>query len=163
MPRSAIAKHAVMKDVIEKGWGRNRMWALFCLLLLGLATACSRTPPEEALRETLAGVQTAIEKRDAAALKQTLAEDFVGPDGMDKLGAVRLAQAMFLRHQGVGAKLGRLELDVRDTQARVTFTAALTGGEGLLPDSVQVYDVDTDWRMEDGQWQLVRANWKPQL
>ena len=128
-----------------------------------MAAACSGTPPEAALRQTIADARDAAEKRDAASLKDTLAGDFVGPQGMDRQGLARMAQAVFLRHQGIDATLGPLDIDMHGDAATERFTAAVTGGNGLLPDTGQVYDVDTDWRLEDGEWRLVRANWKPQL
>lgn len=136
---------------------------MLALVLAAGLSGCSRTPPEDALRQAIAGLEDATEKRDAAALRDGLAEDFVGPEGMDRMGLARMAQGVFLRHQGINANLGPLEMDVRGEHATVRFTAAVTGGEGLLPDSGQVYEVDTDWRLEGGEWRLVRANWKPQL
>jgi len=138
-------------------------WLALALALAAGPSGCSRTPPEQALRQTIAGLEDAAEKRDAAALRDGLAEDFVGPGGMDERGLARMAQGVFLRHKDINANLGPLDMDVRGESATVRFTAALTGGQGLLPDSGQVYDVDTEWRLEDGEWRLVRANWKPQL
>lgn len=44
------------------------------------------------------------------------------------------------------------------------FTAALTGGSGgLLPESGQIYEVETGWRLDDGEWRLIQADWKPRL
>ena len=44
------------------------------------------------------------------------------------------------------------------------FDAAVTGGAGgLLPQSGQVYDVETGWRLEGGEWRLVNAEWQPRL
>jgi hypothetical protein len=74
-----------------------------------------------------------------------------------------MAQGIFLRYRDVGLTLGPLDVDVREQQATVRFTAALTGGAGMLPDSGQVYDVDTGWRLVDGEWRLVNASWKPRL
>ena len=46
----------------------------------------------------------------------------------------------------------------------VRFTAALTGGSGsLLPDSAQVYDVETGWRFDDGNWRMTSATWQPKF
>ena len=67
------------------------------------------------------------------------------------------------RYRDVGLTLGPLDLEVREQQATVRFTAALTGGAGMLPESGQVYDVTTGWRLDEGEWQLVNANWKPKL
>ena len=148
------------------GWDARalaRAGAIGALLLAGALCGCSRTPPEEALRQTIAGLEQAAEKRDAGALKSTLAEDFIGPGGMDRQGLVGMAQAVYLQHQGISANLGPLDIDLRGQGATVRFTAAVTGGKGLLPDSGQVYDVSTDWRLEDGEWRLVRADWKERM
>ena len=45
---------------------------------------------------------------------------------------------------------------------QVRFDAVVTGGAGtLLPQSGQVYDVTTAWRLEGGDWRLVSAEWSP--
>jgi hypothetical protein len=45
----------------------------------------------------------------------------------------------------------------------VSFTAALTGGPGWLPEQAQVYQVQTGWRLEGNDWKLISAQWKPRL
>lgn len=136
---------------------------LIALLLLPLA-ACVRTPPEQALRETMSELQAAIESRDAAAVHALLADDFIGPEGLDREGARRLAQGMFLRYRGVGATIGPLEIVLQDQHAQVSFDAVVMGGSGgLLPESGQAYDVETGWRMEGGEWRLVNAQWRQKL
>ena len=136
---------------------------LIALLLLPLA-ACVRTPPEQALRETMSELQAAIESRNAAAVHALLADDFIGPEGLDREGARRLAQGMFLRYRGVGATIGPLEIVLQDQHAQVSFDAVVTGGSGgLLPESGQAYDVETGWRMEGGEWRLVNAQWRQKL
>jgi len=135
-----------------------------CLIVAGLVAGCARTPPEQALRDTLARLQQGIEARDTDALEQSLAADFVGPDGLDKAGARRLAALMLLRHQAVGLVFGPLDLQVNDRHATVRFTAAVTGGSGrMLPDSAQVYEVETGWRLEGDDWRMTSAAWKPEL
>jgi hypothetical protein len=141
--------------------GRASFWLL--LLLAAVLAACARTPPEEKLRVTVAGLQAAIEKHDGSAVNEVLADDFIGPEGLNRDGARRMAQAMFLRYRDVGVTLGPLDVEVRQEHATVRFTAALTGGAGVLPDSGQVYDVETGWRMEDDDWRLVNASWKSRL
>lgn len=131
--------------------------------LLVLASACSRTPPEEALRETIGAMQAAAEARDADALAEPLAEDFVGPGGMDRDGFRRTAALLWLRSRAIGVTLGPLDVEVSGEHARVGFTAATRGGEGLLPSQAQIYDVRTAWRLEDGEWRLISAEWEPAL
>ena len=144
----------------KRTWGRVVFWLTTCSLVLA---SCARTPPEELLREAVGEAQAAIEQRNVSALDDMLADDFIGPGGLDRSGARRMAQAIYLRYRDVGLTLGPLDLEVREQQATVRFTAALTGGAGMLPESGQVYDVTTGWRLDEGEWQLVNANWKPKL
>ena len=37
---------------------------------------------------------------------------------------------------------------------------ALTGAEGLIPDSARHYSVRLEWWLEDGEWRLARLNWE---
>lgn len=143
------------------GTGRAAFWCL--LALIAALAACAKTPPEEKLRATVAGLQAAIERHDVPAVGDTLAEDFIGPDGLDRDDAHRMAQAMFFRYRDVGVILGPMAIDLQTQHATVRFTAALTGGAGTLPDSGQVYDVETGWRLEGGEWRLVNARWKSRL
>lgn len=123
---------------------------------------CARTPPEEALRARVAALEAAVDERDAGALRDFLADDFIGPGGMDGTGARRLAQGMFLRYRDIGTRLGPLEVELQERHATVRFDAVVTGGAGtLLPQSGQVYDVETAWRLEGGEWRLVSAAWNP--
>ena len=44
------------------------------------------------------------------------------------------------------------------------FSVLATGGSGgFLPDSGQVYQVETGWRLVDGEWKLLNASWTPNL
>ena len=136
---------------------------VFLGAVLALA-GCARTPPEEALRARVAALEAAVDARDAGALRGFLADDFIGPGGMDDAGARRLAQGMFLRYRDVGTRLGPLAVELRDRHATVRFDAVVTGGAGaLLPQSGQVYEVTTAWRLEDDEWRLVSADWSPGL
>lgn len=143
----------------RQAWSR-----IACAGLLALLAACSRPAPEEALRATIAEMQAAVEARDASALQDRLAEDFIGPESMDRDGARRLAQVVFLRNRRIGATLGPLDVTMQGETATVRFTAGLTGGSGpLLPESAQVYDVTTGWRMRGGAWELVSVDWEPRI
>jgi hypothetical protein len=109
-------------------------------------------------------MESAMEARDVGALDERLAEDFIGPGGMDREGARKLARLVFLRNRDIGATLGPLDVAMQGEHATVRFTVALTGGSGaMLPDSAQVYEAETGWRMRDGEWELVSADWKPQM
>jgi hypothetical protein len=132
-------------------------------LLLVLAGACSRTPPEQALRETIAGMQAAGEAGDVDALFEPIAEDFAGSEGMDRTAFRRYVTLMSMRSKNVGVTLGPIEVKLYGERATASFTAAIRGGPGFLPDQAQVYAIDTGWRLDGNDWKLISAQWKPQL
>ena len=132
---------------------------------LALAAGCARTSPEQAVRQQIEAMQAAIDARDAGAVNALLADDFVGNEGLDKRGARQLAVGMFLRYRDVSAKLGPATVELRGQRDAVArFSVLATGGSGgLLPDSGQVYQVETGWRLVDGDWKLLSASWEPKL
>ena len=137
---------------------------LVCLLIAAM-TACSRPSPEQAVREQLEVLQSAINARDARAVQDLLAEEFIGNQGIDQRGARQLAAAVFMRHGDVGARIGPITVEIRsDTEATAIFNVLATGGDGgLLPGSGQVFDVETGWRLEDGKWRMLNARWTPEF
>ena len=143
-------------------WKRTAFAACLAVLVV-LAAGCSREPPEQALRTTIAGMQAAAEARDSDALVESFSEDFVGPDGMDRDQFRRYLAVIWLRNREVGVSLGPLEVELIGERATVEFTAGATGGTGWMPDRAQVYRVSTGWRIEDGQWRLISARWEPTL
>lgn len=146
-----------------------RTWyfaAALPVLLLGAGpTACTHTPPEQALRERVDLLQRDIQARRTDAVAEALAADFVGNDGMDRRQARRTAAALFLRYRDVGVRFGPLQVQMHgDTRASVRFTAVATGGSGgPLPQDAQVFDVTTGWRSTDGEWLVTSAEWTPRL
>ena len=143
-------------------WFRAVVTGLFAALFV-LAAGCSRTPPEEALRATIASMEAAAEARDAEALVEVFAEDFAGPGNMDRDQFRRYVALIWLRNREVGVTLGPLEVELVGERARVNFTAATAGGDGFLPDSAQVYQVRTGWRLEGDDWKLISAEWEEAL
>lgn len=144
---------------------RHPLHCVACLFVIVLGVAgCRSTPPEEALRESVGELQAALEARDARAISGLLAEDFVGPGGMDRTATRRTAAMSFQRYRKVGIALGPLDIVMHERNATVRFTAALTGGQrGWLPESGSVYQVETGWRRDGDDWVLTSARWDRNL
>lgn len=142
-------------------WLRGVYASVLAAGVLVLA-GCSHEAPEAHVRGRVEALQSAIDARDVGAVHALLADDFIGNDGLDKQGARRLATGLFLRYRNVGLRLGPVDVRLRgDADATVRFTVLATGGSGgLLPDSGQVYAVETGWRWIDGAWRLRSAQWR---
>jgi len=128
-----------------------------------LLSDCKHTPPEQALRETIAKMQAAGEARDMDALFQPIAEDFTASQGMDRQQFRRYMTLVSMRQKSVGVTLGPVQVKLYGDRATASFTAAITGGPGFLPDQAQVYDIETGWRLQGDDWQLISARWKEKL
>ncbi|MCD9026900.1 nuclear transport factor 2 family protein [Luteimonas sp. BDR2-5] len=142
-----------------------RALASCVLLFFVLLSGCAKTPPEEALRARVAALQQSLEARDAAAMEAMLDADFIGPDGMDRRDARRMATLLLFRQQQVGVTSGPLDVRLQgDDRATVAATVALTGGSGrLLPDSAQAWRVESGWRLRGGDWYMTSIAWTPAL
>ncbi len=138
--------------------------ALVFFALLACLGGCSRTPPEERLRERIAHMQAALEARSASDFVAGIADDFAGESGLDRQGAGNYVRVQALRNARIGVTLGPLDIDLHGERATVKFSAMLTGGSGgLLPDSARPWAVTTGWRDGPEGWQLINASWEPML
>jgi hypothetical protein len=151
---------------------RHLQWsraAAIALVVVALFAACKRTGPEQQLRQDVAQLQAGVQARDLSSIRSALADDFIGPDGMDRNAAVRLAQFMYLQNQRIDAVFGPLDVRLlpspaNPNHATVAFSAALTGGSGgALPDTARLYQVRTGWRLQDGDWRMTSADWTSAL
>ena len=141
---------------------RRPLAALLLSLCLLVVAACSRTPPEQRLREQIGRMQAALEQRQARAFIDGVAEDFTGNGGMDRAALQQAVRAQVLANADIGLTLGPAQIELQGDRATVRFSALATGGGGrLLPDRASGWQVTSGWRDEDGQWLLYYAEWKP--
>ena len=150
---------------MQQSCGFQRFAMLACAVLAMCLVACARPDAEAGVSAGVARLQEAIDARDAGDIEALLAEDFIGNDGLDRQGARRLAAGVFLRYRDVAAVLGPVTVELRgDRDAIARFTVLATGGSGsALPERGQLYQVETGWRLVDGDWRLLSAEWTPAL
>ena len=115
------------------------------------------------MRDTIGQMQQAAIDKDAGALFQHFADDFSGSDALDRENFRRYVQLVWLQHKDIGVNMGPLDVKMMEDRATVNFTVALSGGQGLIPDEGQIYQVQTGWRLEGNDWKLISATWKPAL
>lgn len=133
---------------------------IFCAVLL--ATACSRTPDEQRIREAIAAMKTAVEARNPRDFMAYVADDFVGRDGgFDRASLHNLLRAQFLRNQSIGVLIGPIDVTLQPPRATARMSVTLTGGAGgLLPERGAIYEVETGWKQVDGEWRCLSARWE---
>jgi hypothetical protein len=140
-------------------WSRRITVAtLLCALF-----ACSHSPSEQALRETLDRMQQAAEERAVSSFIDGVAEDFAGNGSdYDRSGLERLMRLLALRHQVIGVTRTGLQIEMFGDRAVVHMQILVTGGSGgLLPEQGQLFSTESAWRFVGGEWQLGSASWKP--
>jgi hypothetical protein len=139
------------------------------LLLLGLCPACrcSRSSPEEQVRQTIDAVIAAVRERDVKPVANAVSEQYSDHERNDKQQIVSLVRMQFVVHPNLYlvAKISSIECP-EPVQARVVIFAALASvPAGVLPDlrklSADVYRFDLTMADEDGTWRVVRAAWAP--
>ncbi len=137
-----------------------RQLAVVALLALALP-ACHCTPDEAQVREAIAAVAQAAEAGSASDVEAPLSKDFDGNAGMlDRRGLAGVVRLLALRGEHVGVTMGPVSIEHRGERMLATFTVTLTSGGGLLPDQLGLYQVESAWRWEDGEWRCYTASWK---
>lgn len=132
------------------------------LVLLALTLpSCRRAPDEAQVREAIAAMVQAAETGSAGGVGKPLSEDFDGNAGrLDRRGLTGMVRLLALRGDHVGVTMGPVSIEHRGERMLATFTMTLSsGGGGLLPDRLGIYQVESAWRNEDGTWRCYSATW----
>ena len=140
-----------------------RQLVLLCLLTLAGISACSREAPQAALEKAVVQLQENLEAKRSGAVLEQLHEQFSAEQQYDRDWARRTMAVLFLRHKNIQVialgKSSQIDPTYRD-KGHTHAEVALTGAEGLLPDSARHYSVDLEWWLEDGEWKLARLDWQ---
>lgn len=132
-------------------------------LLSCMAMSCSPPPSvEQQVIGVIKEMEKQVESGERRAFIAHVADDFGGQDGMmtrDELSAMVLFQLN--QHRRLQVQL--LPISVTPTmpgEAEASFRVLVTGGPGWVPDSGQLYTVQSRWQEQDGDWLLVTARWQ---
>ncbi|UCJ17065.1 hypothetical protein K5Q02_01275 [Pseudomonas sp. MM211] len=140
-----------------------RKFALSLLFALLLAGCRTDDDPQASLEAAVQQLQDNLEAKKTAAVLDQLHGEFLAQQVNDRDWAKRTMTLLFLRHNNVKvlalSKNSRIDTTYRDkgyTDAQV----ALTGAEGLIPDSARHFSVKLEWWQDDGEWKLARLEWE---
>lgn len=136
---------------------------LTVLLLGALLGGCSKSDPQAELDAAVQRLQDNLEAKRTGEVMEQLHPQFSAQSQYDRDWAKRTMTLMFLRHKQVrvlaiskSSELDPTYSDKGHTRAEV----ALTGAEGLIPDSARHYSVRLEWWREDDEWKLARLAWE---
>ncbi len=127
------------------------------MALQPLLAGCETPPPETALREAVAALESGLENGDVGAVMDRLAEDFRYRN-LNRKDAGRRLVGVFLRYPK--RQVNFLNVDVALDSvtlrgAEVTFNALVWGGRATLPEDADSFRVRSRWREDGGDWVLV--------
>lgn len=128
-----------------------------------LATACSKSDPQQALEASVQRLQDHLEAKDSKAVLAMLDQDFRAQDEHDAEWARRTMTLMFQRYANVKViavtRSSRIEPPGSGfgvTEAQVVFT----GAQGLIPERASPYAVQLQWALDGTDWKLRDVHWQ---
>ncbi|MOA26812.1 hypothetical protein D3C78_1476380 [compost metagenome] len=141
----------------------TRLFALSILVLLSLLGGCTQSDPQAALEAAVQQLQDNLEAKDTGAVLEQLQPQFSAQQQYDRAWVQRTMALLFLRHKQV--KVLALSQSSRidptySSKGHTEAQVAMTGAEGLIPDSARHYSVKLEWWLEDGEWRLARLDWE---
>jgi len=133
------------------------------LLICSLLTGCTPSDPQAALEAAVQQLQDNLEAKNTGDVMDQLHPQFSAQQQYDRTWAQRTMAMLFLRHKQVRVIAIGTSSEVDPTYSEKGHTraeVAVTGAEGLIPDSARHYSVKLEWWLEDGEWKLARLNWE---
>ena len=138
--------------------------ALNAVLLVGLLLACSEElTVEQQIIATLRNMEAAAEEGQHLDFMAYVADSFDGQNSsMGRREFHRFMLFQINQKRRLHAQIFPVHVqESGDDQATADFKILVTGGAGLIPDSGQLFEVDTIWLNSGGEWLLEKASWVP--
>jgi len=132
---------------------------LAVVLLLG----CSeKLTVEQQVIATLRNMEYAAEEGQHLNFMGYVADTFEGQQGsMDRREFHRFMIFQINQNRRLQAQFFPIYVkEVSEETASAHFKLLVTGGAGLLPDSGQLFEVETLWLRDGGDWVLGSADWE---
>lgn len=142
-----------------------RRFALTLMVLLGalMLGGCGKPDPQAALEAAVQKLQDNLEARKTSDVMDQLHPGFQAGEGMDREWARRTMTLMFMRYAHIRivavARHSRIDSgssQVGHTEAKVV----VTGAQGLIPERVEPYAINLQWRLDGSDWKLIELRWE---
>jgi len=132
------------------------------LSVLLLAACKENLSVEQHIIANLRAMEEAAEQGEHFEFMAYVSESFSGQyASMDRRSFHRFMIFQLNQKRRLHAQFFPIRVqEVSEQQASAQFGLLVTGGNGLLPDSGQFFNVKTNWVLEDGDWLLSTADWE---
>jgi len=139
--------------------------SLLLAALLAFAGCGSAGAPEDEIRALVDAAELAAEQRNAADLRDLVADDYRDAAGRTASDVRRLLHGYLIAHQSIGliTRIDSIEIEGKEL-ARLRVTVGMLGREAG-PDSGwdlagDVHRFDLRLAREGGNWRVIRAGWQ---
>lgn len=136
--------------------------ALFTVLAI-LGACGQQLSVEQRVIAAIRDMEARIEAGERRAFLAHIAEDFSGQNGaMTREQARAIVVFQLNRHKSLQVQLFPIRVaEQGENLATAKFRALVTGGPGWIPEQGQLFEFETGWRLDGGDWMLVSASWEP--
>jgi hypothetical protein len=137
---------------------------LSTVLTVLLITSCGKEPSvKQQVIATLRNMEYAAEEGQHLDFMTYIADSFSGQQGsLDRREFHRFMIFQINQHRRLQAQFFPIFVNETGTDmASAQFKLLVTGGAGLLPESGQLFEVETAWIYSGGDWLLSSAQWQP--
>ena len=133
------------------------------LAALLLASCSDELTVEQQVIATLRNMEYAAEEGQHLEFMTYVADSFSGQQGsMDRREFHRFMIFQINQNRRLQAQFFPIFVnETGEDSASAHFRLLVTGGAGLLPESGQLFEVETHWLRDGGDWDLTEANWEP--
>ena len=135
----------------------------FVIAVLLLAACGDDLTVEQQVIATLRNMEYAAEEGQHLEFMTYVAESFGGQQGsMDRREFHRFMIFQINQNRRLQAQFFPIFVtETGEDTASAHFRILVTGGAGLLPESGQLFEVETSWLRDGGDWDLTEADWEP--
>jgi hypothetical protein len=140
-----------------------RLAASFVIAVMLLAACGDDLTVEQQVIATLRNMEYAAEEGQHLEFMTYVAESFGAQQGsMDRRGFHRFMIFQINQNRRMQAQFFPIFVtQTGEGTASAHFRILVTGGAGLLPESGQLFEVETSWLRDGGDWDLTEADWEP--
>jgi hypothetical protein len=136
-------------------------------MLVVLAAGCGESQsPDAKVREVIVQGEQAAEARDLSGIMDLIAPSYTDGQGSGRDELKQYLRGYLVAHQAIHllTKVESVEFPYRD-MAKVTLTLGTLGRDTAAATAfdlaADVYDVELELALDDGEWRVTRASWRP--